>query len=118
VTLFLYLNNLPEGQGCTEFPALNLRITPEKGIYMYFIYMYICIYIHINIYTYMYIYVYIYKCTYIYIYIFIYIYLFMYIYIHIYIGCGILFCNVLPNGQGDPRTAHRACPVGDIYIYV
>ena len=31
VTLFLYLNNLPLGQGCTEFPALNLRITPERG---------------------------------------------------------------------------------------
>ena len=31
VTLFLYLNNLPQGQGCTEFPALNIRITPERG---------------------------------------------------------------------------------------
>jgi hypothetical protein len=27
-------------------------------------------------------------------------------------GCGILFCNVMPNGEADPRTAHRACPVG------
>jgi hypothetical protein len=33
VTLFLYLNNLPKGQGCTEFPALNLRITPERGMH-------------------------------------------------------------------------------------
>ena len=32
VTLFLYLNNLPEGQGCTHFPALNgLRVTPKRG---------------------------------------------------------------------------------------
>jgi len=26
-------------------------------------------------------------------------------------GCGVLFCNVLPDGQPDPRTIHRACPV-------
>ena len=56
VTCFLYLNTLPEGQGCTEFPALDLRITPKRG-------------------------------------------------------CGVLFCNLLPNGEADPRTAHRACPV-------
>ena len=56
MTLFLYLNTLPEGQGCTEFPALDLRITPKRG-------------------------------------------------------CGVLFCNLLPSGEADPRTAHRACPV-------
>lgn len=26
-------------------------------------------------------------------------------------GCGIMFCNVMPNGDADSRTAHRACPV-------
>lgn len=31
VTLFLYLNTLPEGQGHTEFPVLNLSVTPKRG---------------------------------------------------------------------------------------
>jgi hypothetical protein len=54
VTLFVYLNNLPAGQGCTHFPALgDLAVTPQRG-------------------------------------------------------CGVLFCNVLPSGEADPRTAHRA----------
>lgn len=60
VTLLLYLNTLPRGQGHTEFPGLHLSVRPEKG-------------------------------------------------------CGILFCNVLEDGQPDPRTRHRACPVeGDL----
>jgi len=33
-------------------------------------------------------------------------------------GCGVLFCNVLGDGQPDPRTVHRACPVdGDLRKY-
>ena len=31
VTLFVYLNNLPEGQGHTEFPILNLSLRPQRG---------------------------------------------------------------------------------------
>jgi hypothetical protein len=32
VTLFVYLNNLPEGEGHTEFPLLNgLSVTPRRG---------------------------------------------------------------------------------------
>ena len=31
VTFFIYLNTLPEGQGHTEFPALNLSVRPQKG---------------------------------------------------------------------------------------
>ena len=30
VTYFIYLNSLPEGQGCTEFPRLNLAVTPKR----------------------------------------------------------------------------------------
>ncbi len=56
VTFFVYLNTLPEGQGHTEFPALNLSVRPQKGN-------------------------------------------------------ALMFCNVLPNGQPDPRLIHRACPV-------
>eukprot|EP00968_Pinguiococcus_pyrenoidosus_P013360 scaffold1220_cov259-Pinguiococcus_pyrenoidosus.AAC.32 len=29
-TIFVYLNTLPEGQGHTEFPRLDLSIRPEK----------------------------------------------------------------------------------------
>lgn len=36
VTLFIYLNSLPEGQGCTEFPLLNLKIAPKKGCALIF----------------------------------------------------------------------------------
>ena len=56
VTFFIYLNTLPEGQGHTEFPALNLSVRPQKGN-------------------------------------------------------ALVFCNVLPNGQPDPRLIHRACPL-------
>lgn len=58
ITIFAYLNTLPDGEGCTEFPAVSppLRVTPEKG-------------------------------------------------------SAVLFCNVLPSGEADPRTIHRACPV-------
>jgi hypothetical protein len=31
VSLILFLNDLPEGQGSTMFPALNTGVTPEKG---------------------------------------------------------------------------------------
>lgn len=31
VTFFVYLNTLPEGQGHTEFPSLNLSVKPERG---------------------------------------------------------------------------------------
>lgn len=31
VSLVMFLNNLPEGQGVVSFPQLNLGITPEKG---------------------------------------------------------------------------------------
>ena len=30
-TLFVYLNDLDPGIGCTAFPALDLRVTPKKG---------------------------------------------------------------------------------------
>ena len=52
VTLFLYLNTLPEGQGHTEFPALGISVKPERG-------------------------------------------------------CGVLFCNVMPDGisMAEPSTA-------------
>jgi hypothetical protein len=57
VTVFSYLNTLPEGQGHTEFPALdNVSIRPIKG-------------------------------------------------------AAVMFCNVMPNGEADVRTVHRACPV-------
>ena len=56
ITLFLYLNNLPEGQGHTEFPVINVSVQPKRG-------------------------------------------------------CGILFCNLLANGEPDPRVIHKACPV-------
>ena len=63
VTLLIYLNTLPDGQGHTEFPELELSVRPEKG-------------------------------------------------------CGLLFCNVLGDGQPDPRTIHRACPVeGNLHKY-
>ena len=63
VTLFLYLNTLPEGQGHTEFPALGISVKPERG-------------------------------------------------------CGVLFCNVMPDGTIDGRTQHRAAPVFDrLYKY-
>ena len=32
VTMIMYLNDLPNGQGCTEFPALNIKMTPIKGL--------------------------------------------------------------------------------------
>lgn len=56
VTLFVYLNTIPEGHGHTEFPELGLSVKPERG-------------------------------------------------------CGVLFCNVLPNGDVDKRTCHRAAPL-------
>ena len=56
MTLFLYLNTLPEGQGHTSFPSLGLSIRPQRG-------------------------------------------------------CGVLFCNILPDGEVDIRTVHRAEPV-------
>ena len=56
VTLFLYLNTLPEGEGHTEFPELGMSVKPERG-------------------------------------------------------CGVLFSNVLANGEIDSRTVHRARPV-------
>jgi hypothetical protein len=31
VTFFTYLNNLPRGEGHTEFPAINLSVQPERG---------------------------------------------------------------------------------------
>jgi prolyl 4-hydroxylase len=31
VTFFVYLNNLPENEGCTEFPSLNLKVHPIRG---------------------------------------------------------------------------------------
>jgi hypothetical protein len=31
VTFFAYLNNLPRGEGHTEFPAINLSVQPERG---------------------------------------------------------------------------------------
>eukprot|EP01041_Mallomonas_annulata_P009587 gene9587-19924_t len=31
ITIFLYLNTLPEGEGHTEFPLLNLSIQPKRG---------------------------------------------------------------------------------------
>ena len=31
VTIFVYLNTLPEGQGHTEFPLLGLSVKPERG---------------------------------------------------------------------------------------
>lgn len=63
VTLFIYLNNLPAGQGHTEFPLLGVSVTPRKG-------------------------------------------------------GALLFCNVLADGEADPRLAHRACPVeGDLVKY-
>ncbi len=30
VTIFVYLNTMPEGEGYTEFPHLGLTIRPEK----------------------------------------------------------------------------------------
>ena len=64
ITLFIYLNNLPPGQGHTEFPLLEgVSVTPRKG-------------------------------------------------------GALLFCNVLENGEIDPRLAHRALPVeGDLIKY-
>jgi prolyl 4-hydroxylase len=60
LTFFIYLNTLPEGQGCTEFPLLNdnlgLSVQPIKGN-------------------------------------------------------ALLFCNLLPNGDIDIRTQHKATPV-------
>jgi prolyl 4-hydroxylase len=56
VTLFVYLNTIPEGHGHTEFPELGLSVKPERG-------------------------------------------------------CGVLFCNMLPNGDVDKRTCHRAAPL-------
>ena len=34
VTYFIYLNTLPEGQGCTEFPRLNIAVTPKRRRYI------------------------------------------------------------------------------------
>lgn len=31
VTLFVYLNNLPLDNGCTEFPELGLKVQPQRG---------------------------------------------------------------------------------------
>ena len=31
-TVFVYLNSLPEGQGCTAFPELGLEVTPKRGM--------------------------------------------------------------------------------------
>ncbi len=31
VTLFAYLNTTPKGQGCTEFPMLNIKVSPRRG---------------------------------------------------------------------------------------
>jgi len=31
-------------------------------------------------------------------------------------GDGVLFCNILPDGQADPLTIHRACPVDKGYM--
>ena len=53
ITLFIYLNDLPEGQGHTEFPLINISVQPKKG-------------------------------------------------------CGVLFCNVKPDGSPDPLVAHKA----------
>ena len=58
ITLFIYLNTLPEGQGHTEFPYLGLSVKPERG-------------------------------------------------------CGVLFCNLLPDGTPDFRTSHKANPITD-----
>ena len=30
ITIFVYLNTMPEGEGYTEFPRLGLSIRPEK----------------------------------------------------------------------------------------
>ncbi len=70
-TLFVYLNTLPDGQGCTEFPSASssssssrssgMQVTPRRG-------------------------------------------------------CAVLWSNILPNGQADVRTIHRACPVVAPYV--
>lgn len=31
-TLFVYLNTLPDGEGCTAFPELGLNVTPKRGM--------------------------------------------------------------------------------------
>ena len=56
LTIFVYLNTLPEGQGHTSFPTLGVSVRPQRG-------------------------------------------------------CGVLFCNILPDGEVDTRTVHRAEPV-------
>lgn len=58
ITFFVYLNDLPEGQGATEFPSLELKVTPKRG-------------------------------------------------------SAVMFCNLLENGECDPRVAHQANPVDE-----
>jgi hypothetical protein len=36
VTIFVYLNTLPDGQGHTEFPKLNISIRPQRGCAVFF----------------------------------------------------------------------------------
>lgn len=35
-TFFVYLNTLPEGQGCTEFPSLDIAVTPSARDAVFF----------------------------------------------------------------------------------
>ena len=36
ITFFIYLNNLPYGQGHTEFPRLGLSVQPVRGAALLF----------------------------------------------------------------------------------
>jgi prolyl 4-hydroxylase len=57
-TVFLYLNSLPKGEGCTSFPKASLNVQPERG-------------------------------------------------------SAVVWCNLNQDGEPDPRTIHKACPVSD-----